>query len=235
MREHAYRALHGKLLGGEFAPGTLLSEVSLAREFGISRTPLREAMGQLVAEGFLEQIPSRGTVVARFARQDIVELYELREALEIYAARKAAARALSEEHAREFHDVLNRLLGLRDELVRSGQPRLGAEQMQRLMGMDIAFHSHLLRLAGNGRILKVVGDTRLLMRIFSLRHEGHTATQVTEIHRQHRDILEAVLAGDPGLASGRIAEHIRTSMNERLEAFDQWEQQARLDRVAGAW
>src|SRR5258708_8809424 len=92
--EKAYQYLRGKILSGEFSPGTALSEASLARELGNSRGPLREAIRRLTGEGFLRQTPSGGSVVVDFSRRDVAELYELREALEVYAVGKAAEHRL---------------------------------------------------------------------------------------------------------------------------------------------
>ena len=91
-REKAYVLIQQKIARGELPPGSAVSEIPLAQELGSSRTPVREALGQLVAEGLLEQTPNRGAVVVQLGRQDIIDLYELREALEVYAVGKAAAR-----------------------------------------------------------------------------------------------------------------------------------------------
>ena len=79
MRERAYFLIQQKIVSGELMAGAAISEVSLAKELNSSRTPIREAIGQLVSEGVLEQIPNRGTIVTQFDRQDILELYELRK------------------------------------------------------------------------------------------------------------------------------------------------------------
>src|SRR3954466_13379045 len=94
IQEKAYTHIRGKILSGEFAPGAALSEASIARELGNSRGPLREAVRRLTAEGFLRQGPSGGSLVVEFSRRDVAELYDLREALEVYAAGKAAEHGL---------------------------------------------------------------------------------------------------------------------------------------------
>ena len=90
MRERAYVYIQRKIAAQELKGGGAISELLLAKEMGISRTPIREAIGQLVAEGLLEQIPNRGVVVVQLNRRDIIDLYELREALEVYAVSKVA-------------------------------------------------------------------------------------------------------------------------------------------------
>jgi len=74
IQEKAYSYLRGKILSGELAPGAALSEVSIARELGNSRGPLREAIRRLRGEGFLQQTPSGGSVVVDFSRRDVAEL-----------------------------------------------------------------------------------------------------------------------------------------------------------------
>src|SRR5215468_6967228 len=105
-REKAYVALQQRMLSGEFAAGSAISEASLARELGISRTPLREAIGQLIAQGFLRQIPNRGVVVLEVTQRDIAEIYDLREAVEVYAVGKVAEGSIRPSDV----EALNRLV-----------------------------------------------------------------------------------------------------------------------------
>src|ERR1700738_1426886 len=88
MREKARQHIQWKIAARELAGGTGGSELVIAKELGVSRTPVREAIGQLVAEGLLQQLPTGGVAVAQLSRRDIIDLYELREALEVYAAGK---------------------------------------------------------------------------------------------------------------------------------------------------
>src|SRR4051794_19877249 len=115
IQEKAYRYLRGKILSGEFAPGAVLSEASIAREMGNSRGPLREAVRRLTAEGLLRQSPAGGSVVVDFSRREVAELYELREALEVYAAGKAAERGLRPEEFEALDQLVKALLPIRQE------------------------------------------------------------------------------------------------------------------------
>jgi len=228
LREKAYVFIQRKIVTGELPMGNPLSELSLSKEIGISRTPVREAIGQLTAEGFLEQIPGRGTVVRRTSRTDLVELYELREALEVYAAGKVASQGLPADFELELRKSCDRVLALVQELERSGERRLDSRQMERLLGIDLQFHLLLLRAAANHRIVKVARDTRLLIQILGMRHETHDLAQLTAIHGYHRSILDAVQAGDAAKATSLMTEHIRVSRQERVDEFDRWERLARM-------
>ena len=215
-------------MSGELRAGHTISELSLARELGVSRTQIREALGQLAAEGLLEQNPNRRPVVVKLTRQDIIELYELREALEVYAAGKAARQPARQTDLDRLQSLINDIGSLKEELDRSGNPALGREQMQRFVAYDLSFHTLLIRLAANARISKVVNETRLLIRIFAMPRQGHDGSLLEQIHRQHGEVLRAVTNHEPERAMSQISEHIQTSLRERLEEYDHWEVETSL-------
>jgi DNA-binding GntR family transcriptional regulator len=228
LGEKAYLYIRGKILSGEFSPGTALSEASLARELGNSRGPLREAVRRLTGEGFLQQTPSGGSVVVDFSRRDVAELYELREALELYAVRKAADQKLRAEELETLEGLIREILLLRDELEASDESQLNANRMRRFIRTDLQFHTMLVRAAANSRILKAVTDTRVLLNIFGIRRKGHDVAQLTQIHRHHRDILAAIVRHDSQEATRLLGEHIRLSKEERLKEYDEREREAAL-------
>jgi DNA-binding GntR family transcriptional regulator len=234
-REKAYVALQQKMLSGEFPAGSPISEASLARELGISRTPLREAIGQLIAQGFLRPIPNRGTVVLEFGKRDIAEIYDVREALELYAVDKAAAGPIRAADVDELIGLADEMLALRAELRKAGQSRLNAAQMQRFVASDLEYHNLLLRLADNARLMKAVGDGRVLLNAFAIRRRGHDAAQLEQIHRYHRGIVDAVVRQDAAEARRLLGEHIRLSKQERLREYDDLERERAMRRAASSW
>ena len=130
--------------------------------------------------------------VVRLTRQDIIDLYELREALEMFAVAKAARQVVRKVDLDRLQAMTDPILALRDELKRSGNPELDEDQMNQFVAYDLGFHVHLMRMAANARILKVVNETRLLMRIFGMRRKGHTVALLDDIHRRHSEVLDAV-------------------------------------------
>jgi len=126
VREKAYLLIQRKIASGELRAGSAISELALARELGSSRTPIREAIGQLVAEGLLDQTPNRGAVVKKLTRQDIVDLFELREALEVYAVAKAARQAPRVTDIERLQSLADEILPLQEELKRSKAKTLEA-------------------------------------------------------------------------------------------------------------
>lgn len=228
MQEKAYFHILRRMLSGELPAGMPLSEASLARELGISRTPLREVTRRLAAEGFLRHIPNRGSMVAEFSKRDIAELYELREALEVYAVGKAAEHMLRPQDLQHLQQLIEDVLILREDLVASGEPELTTGQMQRFVQIDLNFHATLVRAAANRRLLKAFADTRVLLNIFALRRRGHGATQLAEIHGYHGEILAAVVRRDSETAMRLMRDHIRLSQKERLLEYDEWERDLAL-------
>ncbi len=228
-RERAYEYIQGKILSGEWSGGTVLSELALSKEMAISRTPIREAVRQLAGEGFLEQAPNRVMAVATLTRADIADLYELREAIEVYAVGKAAGFGMGGGHLERLRGFLGDCETLLADLENRGRARLDEEQMQRFIHADLGFHTLLLHMAANRRMLKLVAETRLLIQIFSIRRDGHSAEQLRAINRQHAAILESVVAGRGEEAKAVLSEHIRGSGQERMEAYDDWDRERVLN------
>ena len=222
MRERSYLHIQTQISNGRLPAGAPISELVLAKELGSSRTPIREAIGQLVAEGLLEQTPTGTTLVVRLEREDIVELYELREALETYVIEKVAGSAIHDNDRERLQWLVNEILILQRELQASGAKALDASQMNRFLASDFAFHSLLMSMAHNSRIQKVLNEMRLLIRIFSIQRRGHTPNLLETIHRHHQQILDSIVNQDAERARQLLAEHIRTSLQERLDEFDHW-------------
>lgn len=219
LRQRAYEFIHNQILSGDLPAGSRVSEQSLAKEIGISRTPVREAIRLLEIEGLVEPVSRFGTIVRSPQRHELVELFELREALESYAVSQAAQKIAAEdlETLGKLCDEIGRLVG---ELEQSKQPSLDADQLQRFLAADLGFHLRLMQAAGNGKIMKIIGESRVMMRIFGTRRQEHDLSVLRETHRFHQSILDAVRRGDGEAARRQMADHIRTSQRETLASFD---------------
>jgi DNA-binding GntR family transcriptional regulator len=228
MREVAYHHIQRKISTRALRAGEPVSDVTIAKELGISRTPAREAIRQLVSEGLLESVPNRGVVVVTLGRGDIRELFEIREALEGLAARTVARRVPTEAEGRDLRSVAASLGGLIKELETSRKAALDEKQMERFEVADLAFHTYILKLAGNQRNLKTLAAIRLLIRIFAARRGGHTVAALKQIQRDHQDLIQALVQGDTQAAMECVQRHIAKSQKSRLEEFDQREREASL-------
>lgn len=228
MRERAYKFIQRKISGRELTAGAPVSELSIANELGISRTPTREAIRQLAAEGLLEEIPGRGAYVPRLSHSDISDLYDLREGLELHIVRKLASQSIGSFDLMKLQTVTEELSALIQSLNESGRSSLDEEQMERFESADIAFHTMLARLAGNDRVLKILNQVRQTIRIFARRHSGHDRNSLEQIYCDHRDIMQAIVRREPDEAAAVLSRHIQNSRHERLDQYEQWEREAEL-------
>jgi len=219
LRHRAYQHIQRKILCGELPAGHVVSENILAREIGMSRTPVREAIRHLEHDGLLRQVPRYGTVVRTLSRRDLMELYELREALEPFAVAQAAGRVGADDLK-----LLEKLCGeiklVAAAVKKSARKTPDASLMRRLLSADLGFHMVLLRNSGNRRMMKIIGDSRLLTGIFGTPRQEHDLEVLDETHRFHLRILKAVRGGDAEKARVAMADHIRTSKEEAVGHFD---------------
>lgn len=225
MRQQAYQHIQRKILCGELPAGHVVSENTLAREIGMSRTPIREAIRQLDQEGVLKQVPRYGTVVQRLSRRDLAELYELREALEPFAVAQAAGRVRAED-LRLLEKLCDEIKAIATAMQKAKRDMPDVAMMRRLLSADLGFHLVLLRSSGNRRMMKIVGDSRLLTGIFGTPRQAHHLDVILETHRFHLRILKAVRAGDAEKARTAMATHIRASRDESLAHFDRTQSEA---------
>jgi|WetSurMetagenome_2_1015567.scaffolds.fasta_scaffold10010_2 DNA-binding GntR family transcriptional regulator len=227
-RERAYLFIQQKIAGRELPAGIAISEVALAAELGLSRTPVHEAIRQLFGEGLLEEDSNGSTVVVRLSRQDFVELYELRSVLEAHAVSKITKRPLAEKDIERLKALAGEIRDLRDQLVKSRGKTLSDAQMRQFEMADISFHTFLMSIAENAVALKVFNKVRYLIRAFAARHAGHNADALARVHSEHLDIIHALADGDAERAVKAVSQHIQTSQQERLQEYSYWEREALL-------
>jgi DNA-binding GntR family transcriptional regulator len=235
IREKAYLYIQQLIVDGTLAAGSGISELLLAKELGSSRTPIREAMNQLAAEGMLEVSPGGGMVVAQLRREDIVELYELREALETYAVGKIARVPMSMADIDRLQHLVDEIVQLQKDLEKSKKPVLDQAQMERFIGCDMGFHALLMSMTNNSRLQKIINDTRLLISIFAIHRGGHDMELLKRIHAYHQRILDAVAKQESEAAMAAISEHIQASQRERLNEYDRWKRETRLSQSVPAF
>ncbi len=201
-----YRLLRDAVIQRRLAPSTRLLEPELAVSLSVSRTPVREALRLLEAEGYVERLPGGGLVVAGIDPQDVRELYDVRLTLEMMVARQAAQRAT-------VHDV-HALIDLVDRL-----SRLTLEPEEALRLGDV-FHDHLAQLAGNRRCQEMVHHMR--NHIDRYRAAGSLAApgRVERAAAEHRRVVEAIAQGNPVGAARAMRAHIRAEAQACIAAVD---------------
>jgi DNA-binding GntR family transcriptional regulator len=204
LADSVYDTLLEAILSGRLPSGSELSEVTLAEQLEVSRTPIHEALRRLAADELVMITTGRTARVARLTRQDVVEIYGMRAALEAVAAELAAARITAAE--------LAELGAMLDELTTEIRP---ADWPLRAIQYDLHFHRAVAKASGNGRLERDIQRYRLLVRGFC-RMSG-TTVNLENACSEHRRILDALATRDPAAARRAMSEHIEARLNVVLE------------------
>jgi DNA-binding GntR family transcriptional regulator len=194
--QRVYDHLRDEIMGDRLPPGTELSEVALSRELAVSRGPIREAIGRLAAEGLVTVRPRRGAEVRSITPEELIDSYQVREALEVLAVRLAVPGITDAELA-DLDELVDRM---------SEHAKHGA--VGDFFTANVAFHELLCELSGNSKLLEVyrrlAGEIgRFQARTLALR--GSLDGSVTE----HRAILAAIRLRDADKAAELTSAHIR--------------------------
>jgi len=219
LKQHAYRIIRRRLLNGEFDPGGRLSDDALAKELGISRSPVREAISQLSTEGLAEHRPRSGTYVKQPTLGEMQELYEIREALEGKAAGMAAERMTETQIAK-----LEQICGLMRKLAvrcRKCKDQIADVSLtDQFLANDLDFHLDILQGAGNERMMQLVHDFKLMTRVFSHVPVAHNLGIIARSYRHHVAVLKAIKQHDGVLATEWMARHISIARQHVVAGFD---------------
>ncbi|MCU1437044.1 MAG: hypothetical protein JWP66_131 [Naasia sp.] len=195
VADSVHDVLREAIIEGRLPPGSRLSVPLLAQQFSVSRSPVREAVQRLVQEGLAKEEPHRGAAVARLRPEELVPLYEIREALEGMAARLVA------EHARQ--DELAHLSAAYE----AHASALGRGEASRHVGLDLNFHAALRAASHNEELQRYLERVQGKIAIAML--GGRPQEWSKQAIVEHRAILDAVLARDPDAAEAAARAHIR--------------------------
>ncbi|HYP64410.1 MAG TPA: GntR family transcriptional regulator [Acidocella sp.] len=201
LTDHALRQLQSAIVKGDIAPGSKISEPELARAYGISRGPLREALHRLEGQKLLVRVPHVGARVVSLSRQELSELYEIRESLEGLACRLAAAH-MAPEQVEALRAVLRE--HERDEAFQAGRGYY-------LQEGDYDFHYRIVQGSGSKMLIRLLCDELYqLARMYRIQHST-TPNRPGQAFAEHHRILDAIADGDGELAEMLMRRHIRTS------------------------
>jgi GntR family transcriptional regulator of vanillate catabolism len=194
--------LRDLILSGAVAPGSPLRQEELAERFGISRTPLREAFRVLERDGLLRTSQTSNTAeVVTFDDRDVVELYQIREVIDPLAARLAAERTLDREQ-------LARLRNLTKTMASAVRPL----DTSKFLRPHVSFHLGIMDAAGNSRLLHLEPIVRISGQML-YRQIPQNPQRMTLSALEHKQILDAIAAGDPVEAEKLAGDHIRAALD----------------------
>ncbi len=230
LRNSAYQTIRQRLLNRELRPGKRVSELALAKEMGISRAPVREAINQLASEGLVMQIPNAGTFVKRPNRIDIENLYQLRIWLEGEAAAETARR-VSDRRLKQMHDALDAMQAVAHNHRDAGRRLLSGTLLFRHVTNDLAFHLALIRGCGNRMVSKLVGHHHMMSQVWCDLPEKHDLKNLARVYGEHARIYRAVQDGDAAAARHRMREHLMIACRNALQRYDWSQRQQAVEAV----
>lgn len=198
---HVFHTLQQRIVEGDIPPGSKISEPELAREFNVSRSSLREAIQRLEAGGLVIRTPNVGARVITLSAAKLIEIYEIREALEGMACRLAAERMTAQQI-----DELQQLLAdhAKAESLQSGQSYYQSEG-------DVDFHYRLIHGSQNQQLIDwLCGELYQLVRMYRVQF-GMAGPRAKTAFKEHSQIVDAIAAGDGELAEMLMRRHIAAS------------------------
>lgn len=208
--EHAYQEIRRRIVAGQYPQGSPLTEAALSRALGVSRTPVRAALGRLGADGLVEQMPNRRVVVAEWSTDDVEEIFGLRAVLESYGCGLAAQRATPEQIA-----GLDRLCDEMEAALAAQEPGWLAVVTR----LNNQFHQDVLAITDNRRLVTLVAS---IVEI-PLTHRTIGAYSVPQLERswaEHRAIARAFELRDSESAASIMRAHILTGRNMTVHGYE---------------
>jgi len=204
LRENAYELIKRMVLKGYFKPGERLIENQLSKKFGVSRTPIREAIRKLAAEGLVEITPKDGAKISKLTRNDIDEIYEIRDVLECFAAEKAASIITDKE------------VESLEKLLKDSENALLEKDMKRMAQIDTKIHNLFCKCCKNDRLIQLIevlctNITRHRELILETPDAGKEAIA------GHREIINALKKRNKKAIRKSVHEHIMRGREILLE------------------
>jgi len=203
LSQKVYRILKTEIVKRNLKPGTKLLEVKIAKQMGVSRTPVREAIRELVAEGFVKMIPNQGVIVSIASIEDTQEVLQIRSVLEGLAAR-LATKVINGEEIKELEQYIEQM-----EYYANKDNALAFSKM------DVEFHELILNICGNNRLIQIrknLSDQAHRYRIRSLSIPGRLKHSLKE----HQEIVKALKKKDSEQAGRLSQKHIENVLKNIL-------------------
>jgi DNA-binding GntR family transcriptional regulator len=202
----AYKQIKEKILSSSVSPGFPLREIVLGEELGFTRTPVREAIKKLEAEGLVQVFPNRGAFVSEFSLNEIEDLLDVREALECKAVHLASRRASREEMDR-----------IRESLEKEQAPVSEEKYLELFLGFD--FHHEIMKLSKNQFLISAWETLVNRLELARAKAIG-SAIRASQAIREHIEILELIQSGESQQAQQKIIDHIQHIKIELKKLMD---------------
>lgn len=208
LRDVVFNTLRQAILKGDLKPGERLMEIQLATKLGVSRTPVREAIRKLELEGLVLMVPRKGAEVAQITEKSMVDVLEIRRALEELAVRLACERMTPEglENLKQAEEKFEKVLG--------------QEDITTVAGADVEFHDTILRATDNQKLIQLLSQFREQMYRYRVeylkREECHP-----QVIKEHQDIIQTIENRNKDEAAEYICNHIDSQVKAVADTIRQ--------------
>ena len=208
--DKAYDVLYAAIIDGEFPPGARITEGLVVDRAGVSRTPVREAVRRLEAEGLLRFVPNQGAFVTAWSDEEVEDIFELRALLEGHAARLAATRGTEDQ----FAELRKLAVAQLAESEQKAGPRL-----DRVSSLNARFHQQVIEAANSPRLaatLAGIANAPLVLQTF----RDYRQDELVRSAAHHLELVDALEARDPAWADSVMRSHVMAARRVFLARRD---------------
>jgi DNA-binding GntR family transcriptional regulator len=206
LEEKVFLTLEEEILAGELEKGDSLTEIALSKRLGVSRTPIRGALHRLKEDGLVEIAPNKGAVVLGVDKDDLIDIYKVRNRLEGLAS-ASAAKSISKEDLEKLR-----------ESVELSEFYISRGDTEKVKELDTAFHQMIYKSSGNRQLESILTELHRKIKTYrklSLSVSGRIEKSIAE----HREILRAIENGDAALADALTSRHIERALENLVIAL----------------
>ena len=206
LEEKVFLTLEEEILAGELEKGDSLTEIALSKRLGVSRTPIRGALHRLKEDGLVEIAPNKGAVVLGVDKDDLIDIYKVRNRLEGLAS-ASAAKSISKEDLEKLR-----------ESVELSEFYISRGDTEKVKELDTAFHQMIYKSSGNRQLESILTELHRKIKTYrklSLSVSGRIEKSIAE----HREILRAIENGDAELADALTSRHIERALENLVIAL----------------
>jgi DNA-binding GntR family transcriptional regulator len=215
MTEYAYEEMKNNILAGIYKPGEKLTETFLANELEVSRTPIRDALLRLEAEGLVSLTPHKGIMVTKLTKKDVQDYYQIRTVLEGLAAKLAAENATDSELIlfKEFFDSLEEVY----------ERERALESYKEIAKKNIELHQMICRMAKNDGLTKMLENLSSPITLVRSTNWNTFKDRKNQSMSEHREIAHAIFSKDGKLAQEKAEKHIDNILQMAMRVTDEEE------------
>ena len=210
LKDQIYEIIKEDIINQTYPHNTVLNEKKISQELSVSKTPVREALKALEAEGWVEYVPYKGILVKQMSLEDLKDVFRVRKALEVMVT-EAVVQRITPPLLAELHASMQK----QEALLVNDEP-----VVEEFIDYDVEFHGILLKIAGSPLLRDLIGQMRDKSKSFGMQAIFSSRSRYTETVLEHRRIYEAVAARDMDAAKNAMALHIDNTFNAAMQFIE---------------